>query len=164
MKAQCIRPHSKRHHCPKVSTTGTAFASLGIEQRRSQEEPDRCVVRLSLNVSGLGQTVRFLSNKVDLFYLNAPSSLAGGPERADVYKRQAFYNVGCDVVETDTFGATRVVLAEYDLQDKVHEINFAAAKLAREVAASFSSNGRKRFVAGDVYKRQLRRTATPTTL
>src|ERR1035441_10482697 len=72
--------------------------------------------------------------------------------RPDIVKdiHAAFYNVGCDVVETDTFGATRIVLAEYDLQDKVHEINFAAAKLAREVAASFSSNGRKRFVAGSI--------------
>jgi 5-methyltetrahydrofolate--homocysteine methyltransferase len=72
--------------------------------------------------------------------------------RPDIVKdiHAAFCNVGCDVVETDTFGATRVVLAEYDLQDKVHEINFAAAKLAREVAASFSSNGRKRFVAGSI--------------
>ena len=72
--------------------------------------------------------------------------------RPDIVKdiHAAFYNVGCDVVETDTFGATRIVLAEYDLQDKVHEINFAAAKLAREVAASFSSNGRQRFVAGSI--------------
>ena len=70
--------------------------------------------------------------------------------RPDIIKdiHAAFFNVGCDVVETDTFGATRVVLAEYDLQDKVHEINCAAAKLAREVAASF--NGRKRFVAGSM--------------
>ena len=70
--------------------------------------------------------------------------------RPDIIKdiHAAFFSVGCDVVETDTFGATRVVLAEYDLQDKVHEINFAAAKLAREVAASF--NGRKRFVAGSM--------------
>ncbi len=72
--------------------------------------------------------------------------------RPDIIKdiHAAFYSVGSDVVETDTFGATRVVLAEYDLQDKVHEINFAAAKLAREVAASFSSNGRPRFVAGSM--------------
>jgi 5-methyltetrahydrofolate--homocysteine methyltransferase len=70
--------------------------------------------------------------------------------RPDIIKdiHAAFYSVGCDVVETDTFGATRVVLAEYDLQDKVHEINLAAAKLAREVAASF--NGRKRLVAGSM--------------
>ncbi len=62
----------------------------------------------------------------------------------------SFFAAGCDVVETDTFGATSVVLAEYDLQDKVAEINRAAVKLAREAAADFSSNGRPRFVAGSM--------------
>jgi len=42
----------------------------------------------------------------------------------------SFLSVGCDVVETDTFGATRVVLGEYDLADKVAEINRATARLA----------------------------------
>ena len=60
----------------------------------------------------------------------------------------AFFKVGCDVVETNTFGATRIVLGEYDLQDKVREINVAAAKLAREVASSF--NDKRRFVAGSI--------------
>ncbi len=58
----------------------------------------------------------------------------------------AFCQVGCDVVETDTFGASRIVLAEYGLEDKVFEINCAAARLAREVASSFA--GRRRLVAG----------------
>ena len=40
----------------------------------------------------------------------------------------AFLAVGCDVVETDTFGATRMVLAEYGLEDRVAEINCAAVK------------------------------------
>jgi 5-methyltetrahydrofolate--homocysteine methyltransferase len=62
----------------------------------------------------------------------------------------SFFAVGCDVVETDTFGATRIVLAEYDLQDKTEEINRAAARLAREVAADFSAGGRPRFVAGSI--------------
>src|ERR1700757_675188 len=62
----------------------------------------------------------------------------------------SFLQVGCDVLETDTFGATRIVLAEYDLQDKVAEINQAAAKIAREAASDFSSNGRPRFVAGSI--------------
>jgi hypothetical protein len=44
---------------------------------RNQEESDRCVVRLSLNMSGLEQTIRFLGNKVVLFPLDAPSSQAG---------------------------------------------------------------------------------------
>src|SRR3974390_1039437 len=47
-----------------------------------------------------------------------------------------FFRVGCDVVETNTFGATRIVLAEYGLETRVGEINQAAAKLAREVAQS----------------------------
>jgi 5-methyltetrahydrofolate--homocysteine methyltransferase len=62
----------------------------------------------------------------------------------------SFLAVGCDVVETDTFGATRIVLGEYDLHDKVEEINRAAVKIAREAAADFSSNGKPRFVAGSI--------------
>ncbi len=62
----------------------------------------------------------------------------------------SFFAAGCDVVETDTFGATSVVLAEYDLQNKVAEINRAAVKIAREAAADFSGNGRPRFVAGSM--------------
>jgi 5-methyltetrahydrofolate--homocysteine methyltransferase len=49
-----------------------------------------------------------------------------------------FLRAGCDVVETNTFGATRVVLGEYDLKDKVGEINRAAVKIARGAAADFS--------------------------
>ncbi|MGI9101676.1 MAG: methionine synthase [Terriglobales bacterium] len=60
-----------------------------------------------------------------------------------------YFAAGCDVVETNTFGATRIVLGEYQLESKVGEINRAAAKLARDVAAEFS-NGRKRFVAGSI--------------
>src|SRR3954466_3385929 len=61
---------------------------------------------------------------------------------------ESYLGVGADVVETNTFGATSIVLREYDLQDKVREINIAAVKLAREAADSF--NGRKRFVAGSI--------------
>ncbi len=62
----------------------------------------------------------------------------------------SFFTVGCDVVETNTFGATRVVLAEYDLQDKVAELNIAAAKIAKEVAQQFSTKDKPRFVAGSI--------------
>src|SRR5437588_12219122 len=61
-----------------------------------------------------------------------------------------FFKVGCDVVETNTFGGTRTVLGEFDLQDRVAEINLAAAKLAREVAQQFSTKDRPRFVAGSL--------------
>src|SRR5205807_409149 len=62
----------------------------------------------------------------------------------------SFLQVGCDVVETNTFGASSIVLAEYQLQDKVGELNAAAVKIAREVAAQFSTPGRPRFVAGSI--------------
>src|SRR5262249_17406996 len=54
------------------------------------------------------------------------------------------------VVETNTFGGSRIVLGEFGLEDKVHEINKRAAELAREVAADFSGNGKPRFVAGSI--------------
>src|SRR5271169_4130738 len=61
-----------------------------------------------------------------------------------------FFRVGCDIVETNTFGGTGLVLGEFDLRDKVHEINLKAAQLAREVAQQFSTKDKPRFVAGSM--------------
>src|SRR6266404_6080127 len=61
-----------------------------------------------------------------------------------------FFQVGCDIVETNTFGATKTVLSEFGLQDRVAEINLAAVKLAKDVAQQFSANGKPRFVAGSI--------------
>jgi 5-methyltetrahydrofolate--homocysteine methyltransferase len=61
-----------------------------------------------------------------------------------------FFRVGCDVVETDTFGGTRIVLNEFGLGDRVREINVKAAQLAREVAQQFSTADKPRFVAGSI--------------
>src|SRR4051812_40543099 len=62
----------------------------------------------------------------------------------------SYFDAGADVVETNTFGGSRIVLTEFQLEDKIAEINHAAVKLAREVADSYSSKGRKRFVAGSI--------------
>src|SRR5258707_14445702 len=61
-----------------------------------------------------------------------------------------FFRVGCDIVETNTFGGSRIVLSEFELPDRVHEINVKAAQLAREVAQQFSTKDRPRFVAGSM--------------
>jgi 5-methyltetrahydrofolate--homocysteine methyltransferase len=61
-----------------------------------------------------------------------------------------FLRVGCDVVETNTFGGMRIVLTEFDLADRVREINVKAAQLAKEVAQQFSTAEKPRFVAGSM--------------
>jgi len=63
---------------------------------------------------------------------------------------QGYVDAGADLIETDSFGGTRIVLAEYGLQDKVLEINRAAARLAREVCDAASTAARPRFVAGSM--------------
>lgn len=81
----------------------------------------------------------------------------GCPETLNLYcpsaiaaVHRSYLEVGADIIETNTFGGTSVVLAEYNLQDKVVEINTAAVKIAREVADEFSKNGKRRFVAGSM--------------
>jgi 5-methyltetrahydrofolate--homocysteine methyltransferase len=61
-----------------------------------------------------------------------------------------FFRVGCDIVETNTFNGMSIVLGEFDLRDKVREINLKAAQLAREVAQQFSTKDRPKFVAGSM--------------
>ncbi|WP_066425595.1 methionine synthase [Anabaena sp. 4-3] len=61
-----------------------------------------------------------------------------------------FLAVGADVIETDTFGGTSIVLAEYDLADQAYYLNKTAAQLAKSVAAEFSTPDKPRFVAGSI--------------
>ncbi|MBI3544725.1 MAG: homocysteine S-methyltransferase family protein, partial [Deltaproteobacteria bacterium] len=63
---------------------------------------------------------------------------------------EAYLKAGCDVVETNTFGGTPLVLDEYGLGARAHEINLAAAKLARAAADKFSTPDKPRFVAGSI--------------
>jgi 5-methyltetrahydrofolate--homocysteine methyltransferase len=72
--------------------------------------------------------------------------------RPDVIQdiHREYFAAGADMVETDTFGGTPLVLAEYGLQASAKELNETAARLARQAAAEFSTPGRPRFVAGSM--------------
>jgi 5-methyltetrahydrofolate--homocysteine methyltransferase len=61
-----------------------------------------------------------------------------------------FLEVGADIIETASFQASPIVLAEYGLEQDTHELNRIAATLAREEAAKFSTADRPRFVAGSM--------------
>ncbi len=61
---------------------------------------------------------------------------------------EAYLQAGADIVETNTFGATSVAQADYDLEGVAREMNVAGARLARELCDAFSSADKPRFVAG----------------
>src|SRR5262245_61528541 len=63
---------------------------------------------------------------------------------------RAFLEAGTDIIETNTFGSTPIVLSEYGLGDKAREISRAAARLARQAASEFDRPDRIRFVAGSM--------------
>src|SRR5436305_4453786 len=108
--------------------------------------------RVVIYDGAMGTNIQFRNPSVDDFWGKEGCNELLVLSRPDIIKdiHSAFFSVGCDVVETNTFGATRVVLAEYDLQDKVGELNIAAAKIAKEVAQQFSTKDQPRFVAGSI--------------
>jgi len=61
-----------------------------------------------------------------------------------------FLDVGCDVVETNSFNGTPVDFAEYDIADKAYEMNVLAAQLAKRVASDYSTKDKPRWVAGSM--------------
>ncbi|HEY6251462.1 MAG TPA: homocysteine S-methyltransferase family protein, partial [Candidatus Angelobacter sp.] len=100
----------------------------------------------------MGTQIQERHPSLDDFWGNENCSEVLVLSRPDMIKdiHAAYFKVGADVVETDTFGGTSIVLGEFNLQDKVHEINKRAAELAREVAADFSTPEKPRFVAGSI--------------
>src|SRR6188508_2729182 len=63
----------------------------------------------------------------ELLVLTRPDVITG--------MHDAFFKIGVDIVETASFGSFAIPLAEYDIADQAHELNVAAARLAKEVAS-----------------------------
>lgn len=61
---------------------------------------------------------------------------------------EAYIAAGADIIETNTFNAQAISMADYGMESLVYEINYEGAKLAKEAAVKFSTPDRPRFVAG----------------
>jgi 5-methyltetrahydrofolate--homocysteine methyltransferase len=83
-------------------------------------------------------------------YENCPEILAVSRPEIIQEIHSSFYAVGCDVVETNTFGGSPIVLQEFALADRAYELNLKAAQLAVDVARSFGAKGHKRYVSGSI--------------
>ena len=81
-----------------------------------------------------------LKGNNDLLAITQPGIIRGIHEQ--------YLDSGADIIETNTFNATRVSMADYDMQELSRDINIAAAKLAREAADKYSSDDKPRYVAG----------------
>jgi len=80
----------------------------------------------------------------DLLCLTAPDVIR------DIHRK--YLEAGADIIETNTFNAQRISMADYHVEDYCREINLAAAKLARELADEYTAKNpeKPRFVAGSV--------------
>jgi 5-methyltetrahydrofolate--homocysteine methyltransferase len=63
---------------------------------------------------------------------------------------RGFLDVGCDVIETNSFGGGEVVLAEFGIADKTYDVNKKAAELAKRLTSDYSTPDKPRFVAGSI--------------
>ena len=72
--------------------------------------------------------------------------------RPDIVKsvHRQYLDVGVDAIETNTFGANFANLAEYGIEDRIYELAFSGAKLAREVADEYSTEDKPRWVLGSL--------------
>ncbi len=72
--------------------------------------------------------------------------------RPDVVERvhTSFLDIGCDVIETNSFGGSEVVLTEFRDTDKCYDVNKKAAELAKRLANDYSTYDHHRFVAGSI--------------
>lgn len=72
--------------------------------------------------------------------------------RPDVIQEihESFLAVGADVVETDTFGANRLVLADFDISERAYELNKRAGEVARAACDRYSTSDKPRFAAGSM--------------
>ncbi|WP_405211576.1 homocysteine S-methyltransferase family protein [Dokdonia sp. Asnod2-E02] len=87
---------------------------------------------------------RSVKGNNDLLSLTQPAAIA------EVHRK--YFNAGADIVETNTFSSTTIAMADYDMEEYVYDLNYASAKIAKDVAQSITLKEphKPRFVAGSI--------------
>lgn len=130
------------------------IAAPAAHRREAAELVDLLRRRIVLLDGGMGTTLHTLDLTADDF---GGDSLEGCNEalnltRPDVIRgvHEGFLAAGSDIVETNTFGGTPIVLGEYAISARAYDINLAGARVAKAAAAAFSTPQKPRFVAGSI--------------
>ena len=130
-----------------------------LEYTRGQALPDILQSRIAILDGAMGTMIqRFKLTEADYRgerFKDFPKDIKGNNEllsltRPDVIRdiHEGYLAAGADLIETNTFGATTVAQADYDMQHLAREMNLASAKLAREACDKFSTPDKPRFVVG----------------
>ncbi|WP_396597974.1 homocysteine S-methyltransferase family protein [Dokdonia sp. R86516] len=87
---------------------------------------------------------RSVKGNNDLLSLTQPAAIA------EVHRK--YFNAGADIVETNTFSSTTIAMADYEMEEYVYDLNYASAKIAKNVAQSITAKEphKPRFVAGSI--------------
>src|SRR5450432_3246860 len=122
-------------------------------QERRQALKDILDQRVLVIDGAMGTMIHQAPLDIETDYLgreNCPEILV--VTRPDVIQNihRTYLEAGADIIETNSVGGTRIALADNKLDDRCHELNFAAARIARQVADEFSTAAKPRFVAGSM--------------
>jgi len=122
-------------------------------QERIQALTENLAERVLVIDGAMGTMIHAAPLSIEADYLgreNCPEIL--NATRPDVIRdiHRQYLEAGADIIETNTFGGARIALADNKLEDRCYELNFAAARIAREVADEFSTASKPRFVAGSI--------------
>ena len=122
-------------------------------QERRQALEDSLAQRVLVLDGAMGTMIHQAPLSIETDYLgreNCPEIL--NVTRPDVIQdiHRQYLEAGADIIETNTFGGTRIALADNHLEDRAYELNFAAARLARAIADEYSTAAQPRFVAGSI--------------
>ena len=87
---------------------------------------------------------RSVKGNNDLLSLTQPAAIA------EVHRK--YFEAGADIVETNTFSSTTIAMADYEMEEYVYDLNYASAKIAKDVAQSITAKEphKPRFVAGSI--------------
>ncbi len=122
-------------------------------QERNQALKDILAQRVLVIDGAMGTMIHAAPLSIETDYLgreNCPEIL--NVTRPDVIRdiHRQYLAAGADIIETNTFGGARIALVDNKLDDRCYELNFAAARIAREIADEFSTPDKPRFVAGSM--------------
>jgi 5-methyltetrahydrofolate--homocysteine methyltransferase len=126
---------------------------------RAQALPEILNTRIAILDGAMGTMIqRFKLSEADYRgerFKDFPKDVKGNNEllsltRPDVIRdiHEGYLAAGADMIETNTFGATSIAQADYDMQDLAREMNLQSAKLARAACDKFSTPDKPRFVVG----------------